>query len=216
MQLKDFFESINLLSKINSKIRLYPYTNQEKLYNRFVGRVYHPYTEKLVTDGWLREIYYSTNGIDFNNYYFVPFNNYFNPKSLPFEEFYIDWIKNQNNIDEIIGHFGAFMTDGKTLIGYLEYLSDSKGNNFIGIAQESPIVNDIIIISSSIYILFDEIVKQLKANGELSFTEDIDYWRSVDPELDTHYKNGNILKYKLRYLYQDESINYKKYTEQAP
>jgi hypothetical protein len=117
IKIQDFLSAIESLSNENSKIKLHPYQNGEKLYGRFVGRVIVPKVIDGVTNGWLGKIYHSTNGIDLNNFYIVPFNNYFNPKPLPFDEFYSDWIINQDNPNEIAGRFCAFMTDDKTLIG---------------------------------------------------------------------------------------------------
>lgn len=210
MKTIDFLSAINFLSKENLQVKLYPYSNREKLYGRFVKKVIVPKVIRVVTDGWLEEIYHSTNGIDLSNYYIIPFNNYFNPKPLSFEEFYLDWIINQDNPNEIIGRFCAFMTDNQVLIGYLEDLVDSQGNNFIGIAKGRP-VNDVIVIASSIYFLFDYIVEQLKKGKTISFPEDENFWRSRDPELDLYYDKNDILKYKLEYLYQEDSANYEKY-----
>jgi len=126
--MNDFLTFIGTLSITDTTVKLYPYENKEKLYSRFLRRVFVPIVKEIVENGWLSNIYKETNGIDLRNFYIVPFNNYFNKKPLPFDEFYLDWIVNQNNPNEIGGDFCAFMTDGKTLIGYLENLKDSNGN----------------------------------------------------------------------------------------
>lgn len=207
MEIKDFLKEIEYLSTTNSDICLYPYTNREKLYSRFMSRVYVPAVEKMVSNSWVADIYHATNGIDLKNFYIVPFNNYLNAKPLPFEEFYLSWIVNQNNVNEIMIDFCAFMTDGKTYIGYLENLKDSNGNNFIGMAKNKP-VDDVIIIASNVYNLLDYIVEQLKIEESLLFPIDENFWRLRDFELDKRYDDNSILKYKMEYLYQYDSDKY--------
>ena len=209
MEIKDFLKEVESHSTIKSDIRLYPYTNKEKLYSRFLQKLYVPRVEKMLSDSWIADIYHATNGIDLGNFHIVPFNKYFNIKPLSFDEFYLSWSKNQNNVNEIMIDFCAFMTDNKIYVGYLENLKDSKGNNFIGIAKKRP-VNDVIIIASNIYNLLDYIAEQLKSEKLLSFPEDEIFWRSRDFELNENYDNNNILKYKMEYLYQFDSDKYKK------
>ena len=207
----DFIESI---MQADSTVKLHPYTDKEKLYSRFLGRVFVPRVAEMVTNGWLSKIYEITNGIDLRNFHIVPFNNYFNKKPLPFEEFYLDWIVNQNNPEEILGDFCAFMTDGKMLIGYLENLKDSQGNEFIAIAERKrKTVTDVIVIASNIYIFLDQIAEQLKDKKLLTFNTDIDYWCSRDHELNLAYKNHKILDYKLQDLFDADSKNYAKYNK---
>lgn len=213
MNTTEFLIKIDELSKLRTDVRLYPYTDKEKLYGRFLGRIYFPLEQEILTTGWLSELYKRTNGIDLANYYIVPFNNYFNKKELAFNDFYIDWFNAKDSIDQI-SDFGAFMTDGKLLIGYLNKLRDSDGNNFIGIAQGRKVKTDVLIIATSIYKFYDSIVDQLQNNDKLDLLQDENYWRSLDPELDCYYSSGKILEYKLRYLLDSDSSKYKKYEEE--
>ena len=212
MTTQKFLGEIESLSKTNSNTRLYPYEDRDKLYARFLKKVYNDDIKSLLNEGWLGDLYKFTNGVDLSNYYIVPFNNYLNNKKMSFNDFYIDWIINQDNINEISGHFCAFMTNDNFIIGYMDNLFDSKGNNFIGIAQGVP-VKDILIISSSICVLYDEIIKQLKETGMINLSEDINFWKSIDPELDKFYQKKLIREYKLRYLFDNESRKYKEYSE---
>jgi hypothetical protein len=210
MRTLDFLSELSNLSKQEIGINLYPYKDSGKLYSRFLDRMFWLKNPDILTKGFLWEIFKETNGIDLDNFYIVPFNNYFNKKNFAFDDFCREWIINQDNSDEILADFYSFMTDGKTLIGYLDNLKDSQGNNFIGIAQGEGMITDVTIISSNIFILFDEIIKQLKSSDKLHFSEDVNYWRSIDSELNLYYENGNILKYKLEYLFDADSVNFEK------
>lgn len=213
MNANDFLIEIDKLSKLQNDIKLYPYTDKEKLYGRFLKKVIFPNVIELVTTGWLGDLYKWTNGVDLANYYIVPFNNHFNKKELSFEKFKLDWYQTKNNPNQIID-FEAFMTDDKMLVGYLGELRDSQNNNFIGIAQGGKIKTDVLIIATSIYKFYDFIVEQLQSNGRLELPQDEAYWRALDPELDSYYSSGKILEYKLRYLLDSDSSKYKKYEEE--
>lgn len=165
--------------------------------------------QNIIRSGFLYEIYKETNGVDLGNFYIVPFNNYFNKKPFSFDDFCREWIINQENPEEILPDFCSFMTDGNILIGYLDNLSDSNGNHFIGIAQGDLVVKDVLVISSSIFVLFDEIVRQLISTQRLHFPLDVDYWMGIDPQLRAFYNNGSIMKYKSKYLFDYDSVNYK-------
>ena len=209
MTTNEFLTCIESIALTDSTVKMYPYTDKEKLYSRFLKRCFVPSTTEMVTNGWLGKIYEATNGIDLRNFHIVPFNNYFNKKPLPFEEFYRDWVVNHYNPNEILADFYAFMTDGKTLIGYLENLKDSQGNEFIAIAEKKrKTVNDVTVIASNIYNFFDQILEQLQENKPLTFSKDINYWRSRDQELDLSYKTRKILNYKLNFLFGCDSENY--------
>lgn len=207
MEMKIYLDKIENLSKTNNGVRLYPYKDPQKLLSRFEQRMFWIEDKYVLINGWLGEIYKCTDGIDLCNFYIVPFNNYFNKKKFDFEGLCRNWIINQNNPNEILADFYTFMTDGNLLIGYLDNLKDPYGNNFIGIAFGKP-VSDVIIISSSIYVLLNEVIKQLSNNNHLTISDNIDYWKERDMILSSYYNNGNISKYKKDYLYQSDSINY--------
>jgi hypothetical protein len=214
MRTLDFLSALSNLSKQETGIKLYPYKDSGKLYSRFWAKMFWLKNPDILTKGFLREIFKETNGIDLDGFYIVPFNNYFNKKNFSFDDFCREWIIDQNNPDEILADFYSFMTDGKTLVGYLDHLKDSQGNNFIGIAQGDGMITDITVISSNIFMLFDEIIKQLKSSGKLHFPKDINYWRSIDSELNLYYENSNILKYKMAYLFDADSVNFEKCHEE--
>jgi hypothetical protein len=199
MDIQNFLNEIKILSQTNEKIKLYPYENKEKLYSRFFGRVItnDVHLKSILTNGWLYELYRETNGIDLGNYYIIPFNNYFNKKPSPFEEMMYEWNLNPNDGNDYEDNFYPFLTNGKQIIGMLGSLKNNNGNNFIGILRiQNRHVTDVIIIASSIYILLDNIIKQLKKTGELYIGENINIWIKNDKELYEYYNNGKIEEYK--------------------
>jgi hypothetical protein len=199
MTILDFLNEIKILSRNNETIKLYPYTDKEKLYSRFFDRVFtlDVNLKNILTNGWLYELYKETNGIDLGNYYILPFNNYFNKKPFSFDKMMFEWILNPNDGNDYSDDFYPFLTNGKQLIGLLGNLKDPAGNNFIGILRiQNKHVTDVIIIASSIYILFENIIKQLKEKGELILGENINIWIKNDKELGGYYNNGEIEKYK--------------------
>jgi hypothetical protein len=199
MNIQNFLDEIKVLSQTNEKIKLYPYDNKEKLYSRFFNRVItnDVNLKNILTDGWLHELYKETNGIDLGNYYIIPFNNYFNKKTFPFDIMMYEWILNPNDGNDYEDHFYPFLTNGKQIIGMLGSLKNTNENNFIGILRiQNKHVTDVIIIASSIYILLDNIIKQLKETRELYIGENINIWIENDEELYEYYNNGKINEYK--------------------
>ena len=210
MEMNLYLRKIEDLSKTNNGVVLYPYKNAQKLLYRFEQRLFWLGNKEVATHGWLGEMYKYSNGIDFCNFYIVPFNNYFNKKKEDFEHFCRSWIVNQNNPNEILADFYAFMTDGKLLIGYLDNLKDPEGNNFIGVAIGSP-VSDVVIISSNIYNFLDRILPQLYNKKVVDIPIDKEFWIEYDQVLKSYYTNGKIDNYKKEFLYQADSKNYKSY-----
>lgn len=208
MEMKFYLEEIQELSRHNNGVVLYPYKDSKKVFNRFEQKIFWMGDKNVVINGWLGEIYKFTDGIDFCNFYIVPFNKYFNKKDFDFDDFCRSWIINQNDPNEIMADFYAFMTDGNILVGYLENLKDPNGNNFIGITTMNS-VSDVIIISSNIYKLFDVIIHELYNNDYLKLPTDLDFWKERDQILNLSYMDGKISRYKKNFLYQIDSDNYK-------
>ncbi|MDR1275952.1 MAG: hypothetical protein LBL72_06190 [Candidatus Accumulibacter sp.] len=199
MNIQNFLSELKILSQTNGKIKLYSYDNKEKLFSRFFNRVYtlDVNLKNILTDGWLSELYKETNGIDFGNYYIIPFNDYFNKKPFSFDKMMYEWILNPNGGNDYSDNFYPFLTNGKKIIGLLGNLKNNTGDNFIGILRiQNKHVIDVIIIASSIYILLDSIIKQLKEAGELHIGENTNIWIKDDKELYEYYNNGKIEEYK--------------------
>jgi hypothetical protein len=197
--MQHFLNEIKDLSQTNERIKLYPYENKEKLYSRFFNRIITNdiNLKAILKNGWLYELYQETNGVDFGNYYIIPFNNYFNKKPSSFEEMMYGWNLNPNDGNDYGDRFYPFLTNGKQITGMLGSLKNTDGNNFIGILRiQNKHVTNVIIIASSIYILLDNIIKQLKETGELYIGENINIWTKNDKELYEYYSNGKIEEYK--------------------
>jgi hypothetical protein len=202
MNVSGFLDNLKMFSQNDKTIKLYPYNDKEKLYSRFLKRIYTLDNNliKIVNKGWIYEIYKETNGIDLGNYYIIPFNKYFNKKPFAFNEMIYEWILNPNDTNDYGDQFYPFLTNGKQIIGLLGNLKDKNENNLIGILRiEHKHITNVIIIASNIYILFENIIKQIKERGKLTFGEDINIWTKNDEELNEYYNNGKIEKYKKRY-----------------
>jgi hypothetical protein len=193
MDIQKFLDRIKELSQNNLKIKLYPYTDKEKLYSRFFKKVItlDENIKNILTNGWLYELYKETNGIDLINYYIIPFNNYFNKKQFSFDEMMYEWILNPNDGNDYDDYFYPFLTNGKQLIGLLGSLKDNLGNNFIGILQvQNKHIVGVKIIASNIFIFLDNIIKQLEETNDLYIGENINMWVKNDNKLEEYYKNG--------------------------
>jgi hypothetical protein len=198
MTIEMFLNEIKNLSQNDETIKLYPYNDKEKLYSRFLGRLYTLDNDllKILTKGWIYEIYKETNGIDIKKYYIIPFNKYFNKKPFSFDEMMYECILNSNDINDYSDDFYPFLTNGKQIIGLLSKLKDKNGNNFIGILRmEYKHITGVTIIASNIYILLEKIINQIKTKNEILIGENINMWRKDDEELNEKYKNGEIEKY---------------------
>src|SRR3712207_3326458 len=95
-------------------IKTYKITDQKlksKLLTRFYDRLFWLEDVAELKRGWLGQLYERTNGIDLLNYYLVPYNKHFNPKPYSFDEYYREWIVDQESGNEILADIYACMTD---------------------------------------------------------------------------------------------------------
>ncbi|PTQ72179.1 hypothetical protein [Pseudomonas sp. GV071] len=207
MKTEDFINNIRVLSDDNLHIKMYQIDDQVKVYGRFLERMFWM-SDAPLKHGWLEQLYRYSNGLDLSTYYIVPYNNFFNKKKFSFDDFCNEWIVNQDNSNEVLCDFYSFMTDGVSLIGYLENLKDNQGDNFIGFSSESKNIKDVDIIFSNIYSLYDYVIGSLKEDKRLNFFKPIEFWRERDIELDSAYKDKRIIDYKMRFLFQDGSVNF--------
>lgn len=204
MTTAEFISKIEIYESKNDSIKLYPTTN-EKALHKFWQRLFWLPNVELHKSGWLDNLYKYTNGINLLNYYIVPYNTYFNKKSQSFDEFCREWIVNQDNQNEILADFYAFMTDRKSLIGYLDNLKGSKGHHFIAYSKSSKYLKDLKIIFSSIYELYEHIIECIANKKMLDFSQPLDFFISRDQELRRYYEQGIIKEYKEKFLFQDDS-----------
>jgi hypothetical protein len=77
MTMEFFVNECANIAKTNCGIKLYPYDDKEKLYNRFLKKMFWLNNRAILEDGFLGELYSKTNGMDLYDFYIVPFNNYF-------------------------------------------------------------------------------------------------------------------------------------------
>ncbi len=218
MNIPEFLDRMRQFARTRTDITFYPYENGHKLYARFLGRCFTLDEDEqyILTNGWLRELYSVTNGLDLGNFYIVPFNNYFNQKPEAYDQFRSSWIAGHNNPDEIVGtDFHAFMTDGNTLIGFCTGVKDADGSPFIAVANKKRrTVTDLTFIASSIDRLLDHIAKQLEEDGKLVFSVNPQDRPAQDRELCEKYETGQILEYKLRVLWDSDSALYRQHAKE--
>lgn len=203
-----FLNKIKSLADSNDLIELYPLDNPKAL-NRFWDRLFWFPDLKQLKLSWLNDLYKHTNGMDLINYYIVPYNAYFNKKPQAFDDFCREWIVNQENPNEILADFYAFMTDRHSLVGFVDNLRDAEGNNFIAYSAVPQKLKDIQIIFSSVYKLYDYIIETITHGKMLDFSHPSEFWKERDDVLKKAYDENIILNYKLKYIFQDESDIYK-------